>query len=211
MSTALPSGTDTPAQTRRTQILEAAASVFAQKGYQRATVKEIADVAGVAPGTIYLYFKNKRDLLLTIADHLVGQTMDQTLAQMPQLDAEEYFAAILRSFLDFTQENRALLQAIMTEIWTDRELQEQFFAQVVGPVFETGARYLQDQVSLGRARPCQIEIVVPTITGSLFMLAALRTIAPGRFLTGFTDEALVKELTRLYLYGLTPTPPAATG
>ena len=51
-------------QQRRTQILEAAAAVFAEKGFHKATTKEIARVAGISEGTIYNYFAQKRDLHL---------------------------------------------------------------------------------------------------------------------------------------------------
>lgn len=48
------------------RILRAAENVFAQKGYQRATISEIARRANVAEGTVYEYFRNKEDLLLSI-------------------------------------------------------------------------------------------------------------------------------------------------
>jgi TetR/AcrR family fatty acid metabolism transcriptional regulator len=47
-------------------ILDAAIRVFAQKGFHGARISDVAEAAGVADGTIYLYFKNKDDLLLTI-------------------------------------------------------------------------------------------------------------------------------------------------
>ena len=46
------------------QILEAAVKVFARQGFHQSTVAEIAKEAGVADGTIYLYFKNKDDILV---------------------------------------------------------------------------------------------------------------------------------------------------
>ena len=51
---------------KRTRIVKAAIRVFAEKGFHQARVTDIAKQAGVADGTIYLYFKNKEDLLLTI-------------------------------------------------------------------------------------------------------------------------------------------------
>ncbi len=51
---------------KRERILRAAVEVFAQSGYFNARVSEIAKGAGVADGTIYLYFKGKEDLLVTI-------------------------------------------------------------------------------------------------------------------------------------------------
>src|SRR6185369_3740168 len=51
---------------KRERILRAAVDVFAQNGYFNAKVSEIAKAAGVADGTIYLYFDGKEDLLITI-------------------------------------------------------------------------------------------------------------------------------------------------
>jgi TetR/AcrR family fatty acid metabolism transcriptional regulator len=48
------------------RILDAAIKVFAQKGFFQSKVAEIAREAGVADGTVYLYFKNKDDLLVSI-------------------------------------------------------------------------------------------------------------------------------------------------
>jgi len=197
-----PSTDMSPADVRRTQILEAAAAVFARKGYQRATVKEVAAQAGVAPGTIYLYFENKRDLLMAIADHLIGQSWAQTSAQMAQIEPETYVAAVLRNTLDFFHQHKALVQALITEIWTDPQLQEQFFDRVLQPIFVGGVGYLQAQIAQGRARPCRAEIVIPTVAGSLVVLSVLRALAHDHFLAEFSDDELTDELTRLYFYGL---------
>ncbi len=193
-----------PAEARRAKILEAAAALFGEKGYDRATMKEIAARAGIVPGTIYLYFQNKRDLLLAIADSLIAGPVDQALAEAANLEAKDYVAAILRNRIQFARENRALLQALVAQIWTDRELRERFFAQVMGPLFAVGARYMQMQVTAGKLRPCRIEIVVPAVAGSIVILSALRALIPDQLLPGISDEELIEELTRLYLYGLQP-------
>jgi len=191
-----------PAELRRAEILEAAAAVFAEKGYQRATVKEISGRAGVAPGTIYLYFRSKRHLLLAIADQLISQAWDQTLAEMADLDQEVYIAAVLRNTLQFVRHNRQFIQALITEVWTDDDLQDQFFNEILQPIFDVGAGYLRTDVAKGTARPCRVEIVIPTIAGSLIILSMLRVLADDQFLADYSDDDLVDELTCLYLYGL---------
>src|SRR5438552_18710921 len=55
---------------RRAQILDAATKVFAEKGFHRATVKDIARAAGVADGTIYTYFENKTAVLVGLLNRL---------------------------------------------------------------------------------------------------------------------------------------------
>lgn len=193
-----------PAETRRAEILEAAAAVFAEKGFQRATMKEIAAEAGVVPGTIYLYFEGKRDLLMAIADHLIAQPMDQTLSRGTQMDTQAFLAAILQERMRFARENKALLRALVPEIWTDPELQTRFFTQIVGPILAGSAGYLEHKIVEGRLRDCRSEIVVPAIAGTIIFFAAFRALVPGHILPGISEDEVIEELTRLFLYGLAP-------
>ena len=63
---------------KRLQILDAAVEVFAERGFYNARVSHIAASAGVADGTIYLYFKNKDDVLI----HVFEDRMDGILQDM---------------------------------------------------------------------------------------------------------------------------------
>ena len=64
-----------PRQEKRVRIVDAAVQVFAEKGFRGARISDIARAAGVADGTIYLYFRNKEDLLLTIFEEKVGEIL----------------------------------------------------------------------------------------------------------------------------------------
>jgi TetR/AcrR family transcriptional regulator, fatty acid metabolism regulator protein len=62
---------------KRARIIDAAVAVFAEKGFHAARVSDVAKRAGVADGTIYLYFKNKEDLLLSLfEDKMAGLIAD---------------------------------------------------------------------------------------------------------------------------------------
>ncbi len=64
---------DVVQQFRTSEILEAARTVFAGSGFHNATIDQIAEAAGVAKGTVYLYFPSKRDLFLaTLRSGVVG-------------------------------------------------------------------------------------------------------------------------------------------
>lgn len=58
------------------QILEAAVKVFARQGFHQSTVAQIAKEAGVADGTIYLYFKNKDDILVQFFNYRAKQVFE---------------------------------------------------------------------------------------------------------------------------------------
>src|SRR5688572_11508399 len=74
---------------KRERILRAAVDVFAEHGYFNAKVAQIAKTAGVADGTIYLYFDGKEDLLITIfREHTRNylQTLEQLMANVNRAD-----------------------------------------------------------------------------------------------------------------------------
>ncbi len=66
-------------KTGREQILSAASIVFAEKGYQRATTREIAEKADVSEGLIYSYFESKDHLLLAILEKLANSGLDELI------------------------------------------------------------------------------------------------------------------------------------
>src|SRR5947209_17606495 len=69
---------------KRARILEAAIQVFASRGFHTATVAEIARAAGVADGTIYLYFKSKDDLLLKLFEEKMQELSASAQAAMAE-------------------------------------------------------------------------------------------------------------------------------
>src|SRR6266404_5831018 len=66
---------DTPPGPKRDAILRAAIDVFAERGYFNAQVADVARAAGVAAGTVYLYFKSKDDLLVSIFERSMGDAI----------------------------------------------------------------------------------------------------------------------------------------
>src|SRR6266404_5309935 len=66
---------DTPPGPKRDAILRAAIDVFAERGYFNAQVADVARAAGVAAGTVYLYFKSKDDLLVSIFERSMRESL----------------------------------------------------------------------------------------------------------------------------------------
>src|SRR6185295_17662878 len=70
---------------KREAILRAATSVFAHNGYFNSKVADIAREAGVADGTVYLYFKSKEDILHSIFDRSVEEALDAARKRIEDL------------------------------------------------------------------------------------------------------------------------------
>lgn len=102
---------------KRSLITEAAVHVFAEKGFHQARVSDIARRAGVADGTIYLYFKNKEDLLLSIFE----EKMEGMLAQLGEAlegvdDPLERIRRFARFHFTQVRTNRAAAEVLQIEL-----------------------------------------------------------------------------------------------
>ena len=75
-----------PAGEKRDLILRAATKVFAQNGYFQSQVADVARVAGVAAGTVYLYFKSKDDLLVSIFERSMNEVLADGKAAVAGID-----------------------------------------------------------------------------------------------------------------------------
>ncbi|MCA9730838.1 MAG: TetR/AcrR family transcriptional regulator [Deferribacteres bacterium] len=72
---------------KRDRILQAAARIFASNGFYHAKISQIARAAGVADGTIYLYFKNKDEILITVFEESVGRIIQDFREKLLLLDS----------------------------------------------------------------------------------------------------------------------------
>ena len=99
------------------RILEAAAKVFANQGFHQSTVAQIAKEAGVADGTIYLYFKNKDDILVQFFSHRTKQVFDRFQAEVDRANSSlDKLRYLIHSHLTEFQQDRdgAILYQVET-------------------------------------------------------------------------------------------------
>lgn len=82
---------------RRLEIVQGLLSVMADKGYENASIKSIAEAAGLAPGLVHYHFKKKQDILIALIDWLDGRLQDQFLLA---LEKETSATSRLRAFID---------------------------------------------------------------------------------------------------------------
>lgn len=102
---------------KRRRILDAAVSVFAQHGFYNAKVAQIAKQAGVADGTIYLYFKNKEDILIQVFIDAMDEILRRQDAALADVtDAAERLRTFIRVHFASVAESRAMAEVITVEL-----------------------------------------------------------------------------------------------
>jgi TetR/AcrR family fatty acid metabolism transcriptional regulator len=172
-------------QERETRILNAAATVFAERGYHQATIRQIAELADVADGTIYNYFENKFDLLVGIMAHIAElERLPGELMQGLQEDARDFFQTAFRERLARIEQGEKMLQAVLPEVLINTELRERFYQQYVQRISTLLEGYLQTQVEMGHLRPVNVPLTVRMVQSMFVGLLILRVLG---------DKALHRE------------------
>lgn len=101
---------------RRIQILDAGARVFAKRGFARTKVEEIAQLAGVAKGTVYLYFPTKEALFLAVADRIMQRLQDLIHSSLEGVENGLLRMNIaVYQYLSFFDENPELFEIFIHE------------------------------------------------------------------------------------------------
>lgn len=101
---------------RSSEILEAARKVFARKGFEEATMDEIAAAAGLAKGTLYLYFKSKRDVYLKTLQHGRAELLEQVKKNMRSAQSlRERIRSLVATRVKYSEENRDFFKIYLTE------------------------------------------------------------------------------------------------
>ncbi len=163
------------AAARRTQILDAATVVFAKKGFHRATVKDIAQQAGVADGTIYTYFESKTDVLLHILQRLNQSTeREQDFARGTEQDFRTFFVTYVRQRMTLLWPNAEVFRAVLPEMLVNPELRDLYNEQVLVPTFAIGEKYFQQAIQRGIFRPIDVPLMMRTLAGTFIGLLIIQ-------------------------------------
>ena len=132
----------------RTALLEAAARVYARRGFDAATLDEVAEEAGFTKGAVYDHFGSKEKLLFALLDeHLAAQIAEQIeLFDPAQSPAERPRAGSDRWMVELEEDPDAF--RLFVEAWVHGQRDEEFRARVAAGVDQWRATFQ----SFGRAR-----------------------------------------------------------
>jgi TetR/AcrR family fatty acid metabolism transcriptional regulator len=110
-----------PKAERRERIIDSALKIFAEKGFQDATISEISRAAGVSDATVYEYFNSKEELLFTIPEDITEKSIRDTEKVLPFLrGAESKLRAIVQSYINTYEKNPEYSALIMLHLKTNR-------------------------------------------------------------------------------------------
>lgn len=199
---------------RKAQILTAAAKVFAAKGFERATIADIARKAGLAEGSIYNYFKNKGDLLVSIPRQVVEPPVESVSASMRMFDAaetippEQMLTTMAQNVISAIRQNSAVFRILVSALPSMKQAtREEYLNQVV--LYATGVLegYFRNQVKQGVFRKdTHPRILARTFIGMFFPFVMLRELLQVEESGDWDYDQVIAEAVRLFLRGVLAGP-----
>ncbi len=187
---------------RRNQILDAAAKVFAEKGFHPTTIKDIAVEAGIAHGTIYNYFENKTALLLGIFDRMKASIIQEN---MPPAPDEIDFRTFLRTFIHLPlmglkKDNFALFRIVVSEMMVNEELRTLYYKQILEPTLLLAEPFFQEEAAKRGLNLTDARLTIRAISSMVMGLTLEYIMGDSTLATQW--EELPDFLTDLILHGL---------
>lgn len=192
---------------RREQIIEAALRVFAQKGFDKATNKDIAQEASITPGLIYHYFRSKEELLkAALEGNAPQQLMHSDPAQVYELPPEKMLRFVAEQLLTMAESERFVQ---LLSIYLPEMIHNPAIAPLGLPMIQEAVQFLADylaaKIESGELRQTDPRLTAQIFMGSIMDLVIIRRIARDPIMRTYSRKQIVDHLVTTTLHGLMPT------
>lgn len=191
---------------RPEEILTAALSVFAEKGFAAARMDDIAKRAGVTKGTIYLYFDTKADVFEALLNQTVGARLDDTAGLMRAHDgpASALLAAVLRNLGQFlaTSDLVVLPKIVIAEAGNFPELARFYRQEVIERGLSLFGAIIKKGIAQGEFRDVPVDHAVRLCVAPILLGMIWRTVFARFDNAPYDYQALIEEHVSTLLHGL---------
>lgn len=184
----------------RQRIIEAAAQVFGEKGYARATTRALAAAAGVNEVTLFRHFGNKQGLFAAVTEKYAGPAVTTALEAQFSGDYHRDLLTVGSQLMQMLLERKEVLRMMLCEASHFPEVQA---VMVENPrqIRRMLARYLEQQIERGLVRSLHPEATAQAFAGMLFSYAIMWEILGDSIEPEITTEELIAQFVDIFVQG----------
>ncbi len=166
------------AQTR-TRILQAAQRLFASQGFDGTTTRDLAQAAGVAEGTLFRHFPNKKAILVEVATSGWVEILTDLLTELSEMGSYKAVAQVMRRRMWNFQKNADLMRVCFMEVQFHPDLRDRIQSEVITKMTDVGEAFFQTAMDKGIYRKMDAKLVAKVFLG-MFAIA------------GFSNNTLIE-------------------
>lgn len=158
----------------RTRILQAALRLFASKGFDGTTTKDLAAAANVAEGTLFRHFTNKKAILVELATSGWVDILTDLLTELSEMGSYKAIAQVMRRRMLRVRENSNLLRVCFIEAQFHPELRDRIQSEVIAKMTDVAEAFFETAMEKGIYRQINPKIVAQVFLG-MFAIAGFST------------------------------------
>ena len=154
----------------RNRILQAAQRLFARRGYDGTTTRDLAQAAGVAEGTLFRHFENKKAILIEVATQGWVEILTDLLTELSEMGSYKAVAQVMRRRMMRMRENADMMKVCFMEAQFHPELRDRIQVEVIVKMTDVAEAFFQTAMDKGIYRRTNPRIVAQVFLG-MFTIA----------------------------------------
>jgi AcrR family transcriptional regulator len=163
----------------RTRILQAAQRLFAAKGFEGTTTRDLAQTAGVAEGTLFRHFANKKAILVEVATSGWVDLLTDLLTELSEMGSYKAIAQVMCRRMWNLQKNADIMRVCFMEVQFHPDLRDRIQTEVIDKMTAVAEAFFQTAIDKGIYRQMDAKLGAKVFLG-LFAIA------------GFSDHTLIE-------------------
>ena len=163
----------------RTRILQAAQRLFAAKGFEGTTTRDLAQTAGVAEGTLFRHFANKKAILVEVATSGWVDLLTDLLTELSEMGSYKAIAQVMCRRMWNLQKNADIMRVCFMEVQFHPDLRDRIQTEVIDKMTDVAEAFFQTAIDKGIYRQMDAKLGAKVFLG-LFAIA------------GFSDNTLIE-------------------
>ncbi len=163
----------------RARILQAAQRLFAAQGFEGTTTRDLAQTAGVAEGTLFRHFANKKAILVEVATSGWVDILTDLLTELSEMGSYKAIAQVMRRRMWNLQKNADIMRVCFMEVQFHPDLRDRIQTEVIDKMTSVAEAFFQTAIDKGIYRQMDAKLGAKVFLG-LFAIA------------GFSDHTLIE-------------------
>jgi TetR/AcrR family fatty acid metabolism transcriptional regulator len=183
------------------RIIQAATKVFAKKGFFHAKISDIAKEAQVADGTIYIYFENKDDILISLFEEQMQTVLDNMVAQLSkESDPVKKLQRFALAHLQLIEQSKSMAEIIQVELRQSSKFLKEYKNEKFGQYLELVADIIRE----GQRKGIFKREIIPSVAkraffGALDEMSTFWVLSRHR---GYGIKTAAEQVSHIFLDGI---------
>jgi AcrR family transcriptional regulator len=188
----------------RSRILKAAERLFARQGFDGTTTRDLSREAGVAEGTLFRHFENKKAILVEVATQGWIEILTDLLTELSEMGSYKAIAQVMRRRMLSLHQNADIMRVCFMEAQFHPDLRDRIQSDVIAKMSDVAEAFFQTAMDQGIYRPMNPRIVAQVFLGMFTVAGFSRNTVMAEDASPQAMQEMAEGIADIFLNGVLP-------